>query len=154
MAVLVVAVAALLLGVIVVNRGSARAAGEAAMSKWRREMEPAAAEARRDQRPLLLYFTADWCEPCRMVRERVLPLPRVDEAVHGRFVPVIIDVTKPTPADNRWMNDLGVIGIPTFAVLRPDLRPIAVSVVPSDPGELIKWLNDSADRANETAPNR
>lgn len=160
-ALLIALVAVALLGALMVNRRSARKEGEAALAKWRADMPTAIAEAERERRPLLLFFTASWCEPCRMVRERVLPLPRVDEVVHGRFVPVLVDVTKPTAADDRLMKDVKIEGIPTFAVVRPDMRPIAVSVVPQDPAEVIRWLNESADHyastrpsATQPAPNR
>lgn len=154
--------AVVLMGSLMMNRRAARVDGEAALASWRIDLPTAIAEAERARRPLLLFFTASWCEPCRMVRERVLPLPRVHEVVHGRFVPVVIDVTKATAADDRLMKDMKIEGIPTFAVIRPDTRPIAVTVVPQDPGEVIRWLNESADNfalstkplATQTAPSR
>lgn len=46
-------------------------------------------------RPIILFFTGDWCVPCRIMKRTVWADEVVKEAVDAAFVPVTIDVGNP-----------------------------------------------------------
>lgn len=65
----------------------------------------------------LLHFTADWCQPCKMMK------PVVQEALgetsNIEYTSVNIDEHPETAAD------YGVLGIPTFVLLDDDSNVVA-----------------------------
>ena len=63
---------------------------------------------------VLLYFTATWCPPCKLMKSDVLPQPEVRDAVTGRYVAVYIDIDK-RPEDAR---KYGINSIPAFVITR------------------------------------
>src|SRR5690606_14854087 len=73
---------------------------------------PTAVEA--EGKPILLYFTASWCPPCKIMKAQVLPSQRVVDAAQG-YVPVMIDVDE----DPVTSTQFGVSSIPTTVILGP-----------------------------------
>lgn len=63
---------------------------------------------------VLLYFTATWCPPCKLMKSDVLPQPEVRDAITSRYVAVYIDIDK-RPEDAR---KYGVNSIPAFVITR------------------------------------
>ena len=55
--------------------------------------EPAAvAQARAKDRPLLVYFHADWCVACRKLMQQTFADPAVGQAAQD-YVPLLVDMT-------------------------------------------------------------
>lgn len=65
-------------------------AGEAA-GTWRTDFAAAEAEAERDQKPLLVHFSATWCRPCSKMDREVLKSKDVKQLLADRFVGVKVD---------------------------------------------------------------
>ncbi|MFN5944030.1 MAG: thioredoxin family protein [Phycisphaerae bacterium] len=63
---------------------------------------------------VLLYFTATWCPPCKLMKSDVLPQSEVRDAITSRYVPVYIDIDK-RPEDAR---KYGISSIPAFVITR------------------------------------
>ena len=59
---------------------------------------------------MILYFTADWCNPCKQTKPIVEELNR--EQITAKFF--IIDVDSET----EMTQDFGVRSIPTFIVMK------------------------------------
>jgi len=59
---------------------------------WAGQFETAAAEASDTGRPMLLYFTADWCPPCQQMKRETWPRPDVEQAVNQRLIALHLDV--------------------------------------------------------------
>jgi thioredoxin 1 len=105
--------------------------------QWRNDLPAALAESRSSNKPVLLYFTADWCGPCQWMKRNVFIDDAVAVAMHGRYIPVRID------HDQR--NDLivqyQVQGIPWFAVLDTDGNPTRkLERGVETPQEFVAWL--------------
>jgi thiol:disulfide interchange protein DsbD len=68
------------------------------------------AAAREEHRPLVVEFYAQWCKPCHVFEERVLPDPRVQQALANvRFVRYDID----TPVGQDAARRCQVTAVPT-----------------------------------------
>lgn len=81
---------------------------------WQFDPEAAFIEARSSGRPVLLYFTADWCPPCHDLKAHVFTQPGFIEQ-SKLFVPVYLDGDQPEA--QMWVEKLGVLGYPTMVVL-------------------------------------
>ena len=115
--------------------------------QWRDDLPAALAESRSSNKPVLLYFTADWCGPCQWMKRNVFTDDAVAVAAHGRFIPVRVDHDQRPDLIVQYQ----VEGIPWFAVLDQDGRP--VRILPrgvETPGEMLAWLK--APTPSSTAP--
>ncbi|HXU72089.1 MAG TPA: thioredoxin family protein [Polyangia bacterium] len=65
--------------------------------RWRTDVAAAEREAAKTNRPLLVFFSAEWCIPCKEML-RSLADREVAALVTRRFVPLFVDVTEDTPA--------------------------------------------------------
>lgn len=128
---------AALIVVAVVSR--AREPGEERIP-WRTNLIDARAEAQTDNKPVLLYFTADWCGPCQTMRRTTWANPDVEQALQ-EFVPVKIDIDAQPVVAMQY----GIMSVPTYAVLNGDGQPIRSAVGAIAPADFLNWLGD--DRA-------
>jgi protein disulfide-isomerase len=110
---------------------------------WRSDLTAAAAEAQADERPMLLYFTADWCGPCRMMRRDVYSDPDIAQRIVGAAVPVKLDLTAPqpgTPAYDTAMQ-LQIQGYPTLILMDPGNGEISRHFGYLGAEDLLDWLD-------------
>lgn len=75
------------------------------------DVEAAFAEAERSGRPLFLYWGAEWCPPCHLVKSTVFRSRDFIER-STRFVPVYLDGD--TPNAQAWGEKFDVLGYPTM----------------------------------------
>ncbi|WP_404309843.1 thioredoxin family protein [Neorhodopirellula lusitana] len=66
---------------------------------WENDYASAKQQAAKADKPILLYFTANWCVPCRVMKRQVWADSQVKELVNAEFVPVAIDVSDPENAE-------------------------------------------------------
>ncbi|EMI25569.1 thioredoxin family protein [Rhodopirellula europaea] len=66
---------------------------------WANDYASAKQQAAKADKPILLYFTANWCVPCRVMKRQVWADSKVKELVNAEFVPVAIDVGDPENAE-------------------------------------------------------
>jgi thiol:disulfide interchange protein len=102
---------------------------------WRKDLNAAKQEAAAGNKPLLLYFTASWCDPCQEMARRVWPQPQVARALEA-VVPVKIDVEEHPDLANQFQ----IVGIPRLQLLHPDgtLGPTREGYTTTD--ELVEFL--------------
>jgi protein disulfide-isomerase len=65
---------------------------------WADDYASAQRKAAISDKPMILYFTATWCVPCRVMKRQVWADPKVTELVNAGFIPVAIDVGDPANA--------------------------------------------------------
>lgn len=82
------------------------------------DFEQKAAEAAAAGKPMLLYFTADWCPPCRRMKRDIWPDPSVQAALAEHVVMVTLDVD--TESGRSLGNRYQVASIPTMMVVNPE----------------------------------
>ena len=103
---------------------------------WRSDFVAAQAEARGANKPILLYFTAEWCEPCQFMQRHVWTDRPVADALK-KFVPVRIDVDR-DPATARRFN---VDPIPVFFILDASGQVARTYEGAMESQEFINWLS-------------
>jgi thioredoxin-like negative regulator of GroEL len=95
-------------------------------------------------RPLLVEFSTEWCGPCQVLAERVLPDPEVQAALAGvNFV--VYDAEK--EPGRAAAARLRVSGYPTLVVLGADGREVdrVVGLLPAV--ALAPWVRKATARA-------
>ncbi len=88
--------------------------------EWRGDLEAARAQARREDAPLLIYFTADWCGYCETLQRETLCAPEIAETLNHELVALRLndrDLSEETRAEFK------VTGFPKLLLLGADGRP-------------------------------
>jgi len=119
--------------------GAARAEKGAGIP-WLHDESVAVQQSRATGKPMLIDFGAEWCAACKELDQYTWTDPAVAEEVSQKFVPLKIDATEESDANNQLMEKYGVQGLP--AVLMVACRdPQPTCVVPHDgPGRVIGFL--------------
>lgn len=117
------------------------------MIAWRTDLPTALADAAKQNKTVLLRFTAKWCGPCRVMDARVWPDPTVQAALARKYVIVKSDVDE--EASQVLAQKYGIPGVPTLLLLDGKGRETARGGFMSSP-EMVKFLDTSG--ATPTQP--
>jgi thioredoxin 1 len=104
--------------------------------QWRDNLEAARSESNATGKPLLLYFTADWCGPCQQMRRTTWADARVKSALDA-YVPVKIDVDRLPDVARRY----DVKAIPRLVLLDRAGNAVASREGLVEAHAMIEWLN-------------
>lgn len=110
----------------------ARTVGESArregqdLVKWR-SISKGEAEARSKRKPILYFFTAEWCGPCHTLKQKVFSQPAIAEVIHRDFIPVVVEDRfreegRNSEAMLKLASQFDLRGFPTLVVSRPGGR--------------------------------
>jgi thiol:disulfide interchange protein len=102
---------------------------------WRTDFAAAREAARRDSKPMLLYFTASWCGPCQEMKHITWSDSAVEKKLRD-YVPVKIDIDADTPTALQF----GVEPIPAFVVLDKEGNIVKRTDGLMEPMEFLAWL--------------
>ena len=106
---------------------------------WLTDFDLARDVAREQDKPILLYFTGDWCPPCRQMSRWTWPDDQVEQLVMSSFVPFQIDVADPYE-QNPIAARYNVHMFPTIIVADAEGVPIGVLPGYIAPSVLVKLL--------------
>ena len=81
------------------------------------DVEAAFAAAKSSNKPIFLYWGAEWCPPCAQIKSTIFNKREFQERSR-LFVPVYLDGD--TPSAQRHGERFGVVGYPTMILFRPD----------------------------------
>lgn len=65
---------------------------------WADSYSSAQQQAADSGKPMILYFTGNWCVPCRIMKRQVWADKQVTALVNSQFIPVAIEVDSPDNA--------------------------------------------------------
>ena len=85
------------------------------------DVDAAFESARATNKPVLLYWGAKWCPPCKQLKSAVFNRPDFIEK-SKLFVPVYLDGDLPDA--QKWGDVFRVMGYPTVVVLKPNRTEI------------------------------
>ena len=102
---------------------AALAASRPPTVRWR-SLADGEVEAKKTGRPVLYFFTADWCGPCHLLAREVFSDAKAVAAIEKRYVPVVLEDRRQEEGANpagmeRLARRFGVQGFPTLVVARP-----------------------------------
>jgi thioredoxin 1 len=103
--------------------------------QWRKDYPSAQTEAAQSSRPMLVYFTASWCGPCRGMSEKTWSDRRVADELEG-YVPVKIDVDE----NPRLAQQYNVSSIPRMLVVGTDGNIQRDESGAMSPEDFLEWL--------------
>lgn len=117
-----------------------RVSGPASASAWHNNVDDAITQAGQSRKPILVYFTADWCPPCQSFKKQVLADSDVKATLESQFVLVMIDLTQQGGDNAKLANKLGVRSIPTLILYDADGQEIDRKNGGMDAGYFQQWL--------------
>ena len=81
------------------------------------DVDAAFVAARAANKPVFLYWGAEWCPPCAQIKSTIFNRREFQERAR-LFVPVYLDGD--TPSAQKHGEHFGVVGYPTMILFRPD----------------------------------
>ncbi len=84
---------------------------------WESEWDAAVARAKKENKPILVDFYADWCVWCKTLDSTTYKDPAVARLLGEKMVPLKVDVDH---GGRELARQWGVSGLPTILVLSPN----------------------------------
>lgn len=129
-------------------------AAQAGESNWLTNYDAALAQAKKDQKPLLIDFTgSDWCPPCKMMEKEVFSSSAFQTFAAKNLVLLKADFPKRTPlsaeqqkANEELASKFKIEGFPTLVVMDGNGKELAreVGYQPGGADAVIGWINKAA----------
>lgn len=92
-------------------------------------------------RPVFVYFTADWCVTCKVNEKGALEREQVAEAFAGKEVAVLVgDWTRGDAAIGRFLEKHGRSGVPLYLYYAPG-KPVEILPQVLTPSRLVSMVN-------------
>lgn len=103
--------------------------------KWDSNIDQSIKQAQKEQKPLLAYFSADWCSWCHKLDETFLKQPAFEKFAED-FVLVKILYPKNrqeyTPEQKYWRQKYNVSSFPTLVILDQEGAQLGSTGYPRD----------------------
>ncbi len=94
--------------------------------QWEETVDLAQEKALKEDKPLLLFFTAKRCVPCKIMKREVFANNEVMEAVNSELIPVMIDVDDPSAQSLVKKYIIGTTPITLFLDSKGEVLDYAV----------------------------
>ncbi|MFL2871245.1 MAG: thioredoxin family protein [Pirellulaceae bacterium] len=99
---------------------------------WASDFTTAQQQAIETDKPIILFFTGDWCVPCKIMKREVWADDDVSSLVNAEFIPVLINIDSPQDAD-----------VPE----RYKVRGTPITIVTDPKGNALGWRVGGIDKA-------
>ncbi len=101
------------------------------------------------EQPVLVYYTASWCAPCRRMAQSTFPDPTVQHALKD-YSKVALDID----LFARQTEKLDVRAVPTFKILTPQGDEVISATGYQDDVQFTAWLTNGLVVAREAVARR
>lgn len=102
---------------------------------WQSDLQAARDLSAKTKKPVLAYFTAEWCGPCQEMRRSVFSDHAVADATR-KVIPVRIDVDRQAQVAQRFQIE----AMPTFILISPSGQILRTQMGAMSAGDFIQWL--------------
>jgi|GEM_PF-1252145 len=109
---------------------------------WRNNLQRAAAESSKSQKPILLDITATWCTYCKKMKKTYANRD-ISRQINSCFIPVVLDADQ----NQKLMNTLGVEALPATIIISPKFEVVKKIVGYQTPAELNREIGKFCRRA-------
>jgi thioredoxin 1 len=93
---------------------------------WAKDYASAQQQAAQSGKPIILFFTGEWCVPCRIMKRTIWADAQVEAVVRAGFTSVMIDLDDPSAAET--VSHFRVVATPT-------------TIITDSQGNVLKWIN-------------
>lgn len=112
---------------------------------WVKDYNNGIAQAAQTGKPIMLYFTADWCPPCKELKKNVFSRADVAEASR-QLVNIYLDVDQ----DRATMESYRVRSIPIILFLDNSGEVVSTITGAGSAKTFIKHMNNLAEHSKQT----
>lgn len=116
---------------------------------WEKSSASAQKLAAKSGKPMILFFTGEWCSPCRIMKRTVWADKQVEAAVNARFTPVMIDVDDPN--EKATLKRYSIGATPTTIISDPQGKELTRVLGGIGKREFLAWI-DGTDRVATPSP--
>ena len=96
---------------------------------WAEDIVSARELANESDKNMLLFFTGEWCSPCRIMKREVFADEEVMKAINSQVVPVMIDVDAPKSEELVKLYKIGGTPITIFTDSKGKVLDYAVGKI-------------------------
>lgn len=133
----------LTVGLVIVLLGvvwaAVNAPGGPDLVTWTQDVAAARTQAAATGKPVLLNFTADWCDACQYMKSTIYAEPALARRVNDAVVPVKVDMTSPDTEQRNMASQYHIEYLPTLVLTDAEGRELGRTGAVSGP-QLMAWL--------------
>ena len=108
---------------------------------WFTDFDQARATAEAQNKPILLYFTASWCPPCRQMGRSTWPNERIERIVTHSYVPVKVDLSNESQDTPHHLSvQYDAFALPTIILADRYGKPVEFLQGPISANKLVLLL--------------
>ena len=96
---------------------------------WADDMVSAQKLANDSDKNMLLFFTGQWCVPCRIMKREVFADKEVMKAINAQVVPIMIDIDDPNSQELVKRYNIGGTPITIFTDAKGNVLDYAVGKI-------------------------
>lgn len=110
--------------------------------------------ADREGKPILYFFTADWCAPCHQLKDKLFADPEKASHIAATFLPVQVQDTRVEtgrndPEVDEAIRRFRVRSLPTLVVALPDGSELAQQSGYAGADRAWQWIQEQAEAAEQ-----
>jgi protein disulfide-isomerase len=93
---------------------------------WESNIESAKKLANNSDKNIMIFYTAEWCSPCRIMKRQVFADNEVKKAIDAKVVPVEININDPN--NEQLVKQYNIGATPTTIFINPQGKVIDYAV--------------------------
>lgn len=107
---------------------------------WEKNIESAQNLANNSDKNIMIFFTADWCSPCRIMKRQVFADNEVMKAIDTKVVPVEINIDDPN--SEALVKQYNIGATPTTIFIDAKGKVIDYAVGKVEKTKFLEMLNN------------